>query len=665
MDKLEKLISPTSVAVIGASSNPEKLGFQIVRNIKESGFQGAIYPINIKGGSVLSLKMSPSVLDIEDSIDLAVVAIPSAFIIETLEECVAKHIHAVIIISSGFAEIGEAGQKLQDQAASICRENNIALLGPNCLGLINCDNHLNASFASSMPKQGNVALVSQSGAIVSGLIDWSKENGVGFSKIFSIGNKALLEESDLLEYLYQDQSTKVIVLYLEQLSVSDKLTRTLVNNSALKPTIVLFGGKSSFGAEAAASHTGSIVSSYTSISTYLSEAGVILADGFQDLFTYIKVFSKYQNKIGRKIGIVTNAGGPGIATCDIVAKLDLQLAKPSSKTVEILASKLRPEASLHNPIDILGDGTPSDYGLAVSTLVEDPEIDALIVLLTPQSGTNIPEISNILAEIRSDKPILFVYIGGERVSPGVKFLVEAGKLCFSYPDDAARGLAALHQFSKTRGELLIPCSANLTYNESEKFQLLDKYALPVLKYELCENIDEAIDIAERVGFPVVLKTAKTEVTHKSDEGGVILNIKDEETLREAYAKIGSPAILGKMISPRFEIFLGIKKDPKVGSIIAFGTGGIFSEIYNDFSYRVAPVSTDSTLRMIEETKMGKLLKGARGQKPLDLVKLSSVIINTARFANDFINIKEIDFNPIIADDENYYIVDTRIILNEN
>ncbi len=554
--------------------------------------------------------------------------------------------------------------KLENEIVAVCKENNIVLLGPNCLGLINNTLPVNASFAKAIPKPGNISFLSQSGAIISSVIDWSNENGIGFSKIFSMGNKAMLSETEILEYLYNDSETEVIVAYLENLKVTSKLTEILIQNSTKKPTIVLFGGKTSFGAKAAASHTGSIVSSYTAVKTYLHQAGIIIAEGLEDFTSFIQIFSRYQKINGERIAVITNAGGPSITTCDFLSKSNLKLAELTESTINHLNGKLRPETAKKNPVDLLGDATPVDYEIAISACLLDKFVDGIIVLLTPQSSTDVKEIAEVISNFKTDKPILNVFIGGDFVRQGIEIIKSSNNLCFEYPETAVNSIKALYDFSKTKNELLKSENRDGFYSEKAKFELMKKYDLPVLEYTEVDSLGNAFVAAGLIGYPVVVKTAKKEIVHKSDADGIRLNIKNEGELKKSVEDIGYPAIIGKMINKEQELFLGIKKDSTVGTVVAFGTGGIYSELYQDFSYRVAPLSKETALSMIEETKMGKILNGARSQKVFDLDRLAKIIVDTARFANDFQNIKEIDFNPIVASGSNYYIVDARIIPEE-
>lgn len=660
---LNKLIAPKSIALIGASASPDKIGYQVLDNLVNK-FQGEIYPINPKGGEILGKKVYDSILSIDSDVDLAVICIPSKFVRAVLEEVAQKNIKSVVVISAGFSETGEEGLKLQNEIVEICQKSDISMLGPNCLGLINTDINLNASFAKGMPNKGNISFISQSGAMITALIDWSKTTSIGFSKVFSLGNKAMIKEADLLEYLYNDDSTKVIISYLEQLVVMPELTKVLVQNAKRKPTIVLFGGKTVAGAHAAASHTGSLVSSYLAVETYLKQAGVIVADDLEDLFVYTTMFSSHRAIDGDRIAIVTNAGGPSIAASDSIIKNNLQLAQISDETKSKLREVLRPEASVGNPIDVLGDATDLEYKAAMEVIANDSSIDAILVLLTPQTSTKANETAQYIVDLKTNKPVISAFIGGESVVSGRKIIEKTGKVCFSYPEMGVKALHALVDFSIKKVKIEPVENTNEIFEMTNKDNLLKKFDLPVLEYIEVNNKDEILVAANRIGYPVVLKTAQIDVSHKSDAGGVKLNLENEADLLAAFIEVGAPAIVGKMVKGKHEIFLGVKKDVNIGTVVAFGTGGIYSETYNDLSFRIAPISLETAKDMVTETKMGIILAGARGQKTYDLDKIANTILNTARFADNFENITEIDFNPMIADESGeFYLVDARIILD--
>jgi acetyltransferase len=664
MSNLKNLVSPQSVAIIGASDNPSKIGYQILDNIIKAGYKGKLFPINLNGGEILSKEVKKSVNEISDELDLAVIVIPSKFVKEAVLDCVKKKVKSLIIISAGFGETGEDGKALQDEIVEICKKANITLLGPNCLGLINTGNGLNATFAKDMPNAGGIALLSQSGAIITSLIDWSLSNSIGFSKIFSVGNQALLSDADLLEYLYDDDKTKVIIAYVEKLVINDRLTQVFLKNAKKKPTIVLFGGKSAFGAKAALSHTGSVVTSYVSIKTFLEQSGVVIADSLEDLLLYARGFSSYQKISGKRVAVITNAGGPSIAAADNIDLQKLEMADFSPETIEALSKTLRPESNIKNPVDILGDAGDLEYQKAIEIVSKDKNTDAIIVILTPQSSTKIDETAQILAKYKGDKVLFGAFVGGEVLVKPKLSVEKSGHACFSYPEEAIQAISALCKYSLDKQTILPKKSATTQkFDLEDKNDILEEFHLPIVRYFKSEHDHELQDFADKIGYPVVLKTAD-ETAHKSDSGLVILNIENHFELKSAFVKVGAPAIVGKMVKTKHEIMLGVKKEENVGTTVLFGTGGIFSEIIQDFSYRIAPLNRETALAMIMETKIGKILDGARSQHKYDLNKLADIIVNAAKFADTYENIQEIDFNPIIADATDFYMVDVRIITNE-
>lgn len=660
MNNLNKLVVPQSVALIGASSHPGKVGYQILDNIVRGGYLGQIFPVNPKGGEIIGKKVYVSIDEIGQPIDLAIIAIPQKSVLLAVKDCIAAGVKNLIIISAGFSESGPEGKEIEDQIVSLCQQNDVTLIGPNCFGLINTAINLNATFAKCAPSRGGVSFISQSGAIISSMISMSSD-GIGFSKVFSLGNKAMTGEEELLQYLYSDPDTKVVICYLESLKVTPNLTQILVENSKKKPTIVLFGGKSAFGARAARSHTGSVVSSYIAIRTYLEQVGVVLVDDIEDLLLRARVFSSYTKISGPNITVITNAGGPAIATSDSLALAELSLAKLNEQTISMLSDKLRPEVSLNNPVDLLGDASAQNYADALDIVGRDENTDAILLLLTPQTTTNIYETALVVAGYNGSKPLLSSFVGGEILAESKELIEKSGKPCFSYPEEAVWAIDSLVNFSKPiefkmPEKVVTPELCPVTGQDV----LLDKYGLPVMSYSKVMDLDSLLSSANSIGYPVVLKVADN-TGHKSDAGGVITGIKSEPELVEAANKIGFPAVVGKMIRGKFELILGIKKDESVGTTILFGTGGIYSDIYADFAYAIAPLTPERAKTLIMSTKIGRILAGVRGQKPYDLNKLAGIIISAVTFADTCSNIKEVDFNPVIVTDDGFEMVDVRII----
>lgn len=654
--KLDTLINPGSIAVIGASQHQEKVGYQIVANIVNSGYEGKVFPVNPNAQEILGLKVYSSIGQIEAKIDLAIIVIPAALVKEAVLECVKKGVSSLVIISAGFAEIDGRGKEIQDEIRKICIEHNVALLGPNCLGLINTQKKLNASFAAGNPPEGNVSLLSQSGAVISSVIDWSKELGVGFSKIFSLGNKALVDESELLEFLYADSSTKVIACYFESLIGSEKLTNVLRKNASRKPTVVLFGGRSLKGAEASKTHTGSVISSYMAIEAYLKMQGVLVARSMGELLLLTRTFSCCQRIKNLGIAIITNAGGPAIMTIDALENSKIFLS-PFSPFFQKTLSELLPGV-MTNPVDLLGNAQPNDYETALRLLDKNGLVSVVVCILTPQLGTKVEQCADAIIKSKISKPVLAVFVGGESVNRAKSKLWENKIPCFDLPEDVSTALSGLASFSCGENNLDIHASRKLSLNKPIESILAD-YHLPLVSSIIVESKAELAKAVGRLGFPLVAKTANKKVLHKTEIGGVVLGIDDAIGLEKAYLKLGPTVLLQPMIKGEIELFVGLKRDKNVGVTVLFGTGGIFAEIYADFSSRIAPFNEKEAERMIMETKVGKILAGARGQRKYNLSVLLKTIVSAGRIMIDYPEISELDFNPILANKSGYHIVDVK------
>ena len=662
MKNLQKLFSPDSIAIIGASEHPEKVGHQILKNLLTGGFKGKLCPVNKNSGTILELPCYKDISAIKHSIDLAIIVIPAKFVFEEIGQCQKHNIKNIIVISAGFAETGHEGEKYQKEIAEYCAKYDINLLGPNCLGLIT-NGSMNASFAKEGALPGGIGVISQSGAIISSLLSLAKKsNLLGFSKIISLGNKALLNEADFLEYLYQDRETLVIIAYIEQLDITPRLTEIFQHYAKSKPLIILFGGRSALGAKAASSHTGSIVTSYLQIKTYLTQAGAILADDLEELLLLSETFLSYNSISGDRIAIITNAGGPAIAASDAVSAIGLKLAEISGDTKEKLKHFLPPASSVENPIDLLGNATAPDYEFALKVAAADKNIDGILVLLTPQLSTPIAEVAEAIANFKTDKPVISSFVGGE-ILDRAKAIIEAkGKPCFSFPENAVFAFSSLAKRLKSKISLKSAVVSHRSFSLDQKEAVLAEFDLPLLKYQKVEKDAQFSEISRQIGYPQAIKTAKENI-HKTDANGLALDIRDETEGKIAIHKIGLPVIVGRMIKSPVEIFIGVKKDIKSGLVsLAFGTGGIYSEIYKDFSFRIAPVDLENAREMISETKMGEILSGARNQHFADTEKLAKILVDTGRLMLAFDNIAEIDMNPVLIDDGNFLIADLRIIV---
>jgi len=638
--------------------------------------------------------------DIEGDIDLAVVVVPALAVPGVMQDLGKKGIGSAIIISSGFSEIGAKGKKLEEDIERIAEVHGIRVLGPNCLGIIDSWSKMNASFAESMPDKMNISFFSQSGAICTAILDWANENEIGFSRFISLGNKLDIDENDILTYLAHDEKTDIVLSYLE--SIKDGM-RFMVNAerlSRLKPLIVVKSGTTTRGAKAISSHTGNIAGSDVVIDTAIRQSGGIRADSIEDLFDFAKIFAFSPEMKGNRVAVISNAGGPAVMLADSIEKSKLKLANFSEKTIRILEEGLPNEASCHNPIDVMGDARIDRYELALEQALKDENADGVILVLTPQVMTEIENTAKLIADMKKHgKPIVACFMGGKRVEVGRKILEKMEVPAYDFPERAVRSLEALHQYHDFRNRKLVKdAKLSIDYNDKEKisdiiqkakreskkiitggkssaFDIFETYGIETVKREYDVGLDDLKVKAEKMGYPVVIKTAAKGVLHKTDIGGVITGIKNESELQKAYFQIrdrvreakfheNSDKIdIYKQETSGIEIFLGAKKDPNFGPLIVFGIGGIYVEVLKDFAYRIAPISHAEALKMISEIKSVKLLKGFRGEAKCDLDKIADSIVGLSQLMLDFSEIKEIDINPLKVTDKKCVAVDGKIILD--
>lgn len=714
MNSLDAIFAPSSIAVIGASTTPGKVGHDIFLNILRGGFKGVIYPVNPKARSVASVRAYPSVLDVPDDVDLSFIILPPKLALHAVKDSIKKGAKGIVIVSAGFREVGGEGAEIEDEIARICREANVRLVGPNCLGVINPieDVRLNASFARRMPTAGKVSFISQSGALCTAVLDFAADREFGFSKFISIGNKADVDEVDLLEYLWMDPHTEVIMIYLEELRRVGEFIDTakkITSGHRPKPILVIKSGRTAAGAKAAASHTGAIAGSDAVYSAIFEQTGIIRAETINDLFDYATAFTfksetplgKMKTKVpaGKKVAIVTNAGGPGIVATDVTVSTGLELAELSEETKERLKGCLPPTANIHNPIDVIGDATSDRYENALKTVVTDPNVDGALVILTPQSMTDARATAEAIVRVASttNKPIVSCFMGVVDVSPGVKYLQEHGYPVFSFPENAAKALAALYrynswlhremypeieiEFDSTKAKDLINkyLSEGITkLGEMECSELLSCYGFQTLPMGLASSATEAVSIAKDIGFPVVMKIVSPDILHKSDAKGVMVNLETENDVKMAFDTIIENAmkykkdaqikgvLVQKMAEKGVECIIGATRYPRFGPLVMFGFGGIFVEVFKDVSFRIAPITRGDARRMVEGIKAYKMLTGFRGDTKKDILSVERLLIATSHLMVNHEEIKEMDINPLLVHDEGRgcTVADARIILEK-
>jgi acetyltransferase len=713
MKDLDPIFSPKSVAVVGASTSQGKVGHDIFVNILKGGFQGTLYPVNPKAKSISSVRAYPTISDLPEAPDLAMIILPPRFAVKAVEEAITKGVQGIVIVSAGFKEVGGEGLEMEKKIVALCREANVRLVGPNCLGVINPapDVSLNASFSNRMPKPGNVSFMSQSGALCTAVLDFAQDREFGFSKFVSIGNKADVDEVDLLRYFHDDPDTEVIMIYVEELQRGQAFIEAAKEITGgdyqPKPILVIKSGRTIAGAQAAASHTGSLAGSEAVYDAIFAQSGIIRVDRIDELFDFAAAFSyKNENALGKlrrkvpmgnRVAIVTNAGGPGIVATDMTVVSGLELAEFSQETVENLKSHLPATANFHNPVDVIGDAAQDRYENALTSVIRDEGVDGALVILTPQSMTNAMGTAEAIVRIarRSHKPILCCFMGIFDVSSGVKYLQENGVPVYRFPENAAKAFGALYRYSKwlNRQELAPydltqnkPCGRKIietclaegkTYiGELEGTKLLECYGFNVLPTELATTGEEAVQLAEEMGYPVVMKIVSPQIIHKSDAGGVKINLSDADAVRKAFDVILHSAkaysadaridgiLVQKMAPKGQEVILGATRYPKFGHLLMFGSGGVMVEVFKDVTFRLAPINRNSARFMVRGVKGYALLNGFRGAPKADIETLDRMLVSLSDLVVDNPEIKELDINPLLVHPEGQgaTVADCRFII---
>ena len=703
MNNLKYIFEPKSVAVIGASDKKGSIGYAIFSNILTSEFNGIVYPVNPKCTNIMSVKTYGAVNEIQDDIDLAILCIQKNAIEGVINQCVLKKVKASVIITAGFKETGNEGKQLEDKIKLLALNNDMLLIGPNCLGVINTSTsvNFNATFSVGMPHQGNVALVSQSGAVGVAALDYAEQNQLGISKFISIGNKAVVDESDILEYLIEDELTDIITMYIEDItrpSIFFQMAKKAYAKQ--KPIIVIKTGRSVRGAEAIHSHTGALSSSDTAYDSLFAQCGVIRVVELAELFEYAKAFTcKIQPK-GKRVAILTNAGGMGIITTDAIERNHLEMACLEENTITELKKVLPTEANTRNPIDVIGDADEKRITDALLLVVKDKNVDALIVSIVPTIKTNMDQITLSLCEIAKTNPqmpILANLMSLESNPVFEKVLEKANIPNFHFPEINVRALSvminyfdSIKQSVKVTERFSVNEKAVKTVlksireekrnrlSESEAYKILEAYGFKVMDYRVAKSIEESVEAAKQIGYPVVMKILSSDILHKVDIGGVQINLKDDAEVKKAFTLISSnisklkerTKVEGFLIQKYFtgsglEIIIGANAIHGFGSLIMFGLGGTLVELFKDVAFRLAPLTKQDALDMIMKTKGYQLLKGYRGHAPYNLDGIVDNLLRLSQLVTDFPEIKEIDMNPLkVLDGGGIVVMDAKAILNE-
>ena len=681
---IDAFFKPAAVAVIGASTSPEKLGHAVLKNLVEGGYLeagGAVYPINPGADEILGMTAYADVSEVDGDIDLAVVVIPYQVVPKALESCGQKGIPSAIVITAGFREAGREGLNRELELIEIAKRHGIRLVGPNCLGVIDTFTPMNASFSAGMPPRGPMAFMSQSGALGTAILDWAMAGRLGMSKFVSLGNKADVSEVDLLEAWADDQDSNVILMYVEGLPDGQAFIETARRVSKKKPIVALKSGITQAGSRAVSSHTGSLAGSEQAYGAAFRQAGVLRADSLQSMFDYALGFGYLPPLRGGRVAIVTNAGGPGILATDALERAGLRLAELSPECVRRLEAELPDAASASNPVDVLGDARAERYRFALEQVVAEPSVDAIIVILTPQAMTEIEATAQaILDQIETaEVPILACFMGEARIKRGTEVLQAKGVPNFAYPERPAMVLSAMLTYKDYQAEPIptfetlegdresvrqvlerARSAGRVTVGDAESQEILTAYGIDIPPAKLAANPDEAVDIAGDLGYPVVLKIASPDILHKTDVGGVRVDLRDASQVRDAFDLITYRAqrylpearlwgcLVQKMAPSGLEVLIGMNRDPQFGPLVTFGLGGIYVETLRDVAFRIAPFSRAEVEEMIEEIRAKALLDGVRGQPAVDKSAIVDTLLRIGQLVQDFPEIAELDINPYVV-----------------
>lgn len=704
MKSLKYIFEPKSVAVIGASASIGTVGNGIFSNILQSFFQGAVYPVNPKYKHIMSVRAYKDVIAIPDTVDLAIVCVPKMAVEIVVRQCAEKKVKGIVVITAGFREIGEEGRMMEDKIIAIAASQDIALVGPNCLGIVNTQKEisLNANFALKMPHAGNVALISQSGAIGVAALGYAHQHDLGISKFVSIGNKAAIDESDVLEYLIDDDATKIITMYAEDIGHPARFFEMATRaNAKQKPILIIKTGRSVRGAIATQSHTGALSSSDTAYDSLFAQCGVIRVDTLAQLFEYAKGFTCMIQPKGNRIVVVTNGGGMGVIATDAAERYGLEMTTFEPSTLKALKEKLPPMANIHNPVDIIGDADAKRLNEALSEIVKDKNVDAIIVSILPTVETNMDAIAaNVcaIAKANPDLPILGNLMSLEADPPFEQLLEKENIPNFDFPETDIRVVSTMIKYyewinrpeaeainlkvNKNKVRELLDCvkkGKQTHLSEAESYKVLEAYGMKVVDYRVAQELDEIITAANQISYPVVLKVISSTILHKIDVGGVKINLKNETDLRNAHeeiinsicskepdAKIQGFLIQKYFTSKGIEIIAGANAVKGFGSLVMFGLGGTFVELFRDVAFRLAPLTRQDALNMIMETKGYQILKGFRGQSSYDIESIVDYLLRLSQLVIDFPEIKELDLNPIkvLEDGDGIIIMDAKAIIAE-
>ena len=679
---LQKFFSPLSVAIVGASREEGKVGYEILANMIASGYSGELYPVNPKADELQGLTCYPSLDSIGKTPDLAIVVIPARLVPGVMEECASLGVTSVIIISAGFKEVGEEGARLEKEIARIARSGGVRVIGPNCLGVIAPNARLNASFGGELPQVGNIGFLSQSGALLAAILDMANASGIGFSKLISMGNKVDVDELDLITALGQDPETKVIAGYLESIDDGDAFVTAAESISRIKPILLMKSGGTGAGAKAASSHTGSLAGLETAYECAFERSGIVRCPSIQAQFDYAQAFAYQPLPAGDRVAVVTNAGGPGIMAADAIEREGLTFAQLTDETRTKLAEYLPAAANVQNPIDVLGDAFADRYEVATRLVLEDPNVDVAIVVLTPQVMTQATATADAVVKVSQEFPgktLMACFMGANQVEDAIRILRKGEIPQYSTPESAVQTITVMCNYAKWRSRpkrvvKLFPVNRRRVekivdrhlrrkvyeVGELESKEILEAYGFTTPAGALATTSEQAANIANQLGYPLVLKIWSPDILHKSDVGGVRLNLNTPQEVMDAFdlmmlrvpRKRPEADILGVLIQEMCkkgqEVILGMKRDRQFGPMMMFGMGGIYVEVLRDVAFYLAPLTADEARQMLVQTKTYGLLKGARGQEGIDIDAVAEGLQRLSQLVMEFPQIQEMDINPYVV-----------------
>ena len=680
----EKFFNPKSIAVVGASREKGKVGHEILASIIGAGYEGQVFPVNNKADEIEGLKCFPDLASTGQVPELVIIAVPAAAVPSVMQQCAGIGVQSVIIITAGFKEVGQEGSRLEKQVIQIARQAKIKVIGPNCLGVVVPANKLNASFGGQMPIDGGIGYISQSGAIMTAILDYAMANRIGFSKLVSIGNKADINELDVLEVLGQDANTKVIAGYLENITDGNAFVTQAERISRNKPILMIKSGGTAAGAKAATSHTGSLAGAETAYECVFERAGIIRCNSLQQQFDYAQAFAYQPLSAGSTVAVITNAGGPGIMAADDIERQGLEFATFSRETGDKLAEALPPAANISNPIDVLGDALADRYELAIEAVLEDPNVDVVLVLLTPQAMTEADSTAEAIvrqaqAKASRQKPIFTCFLGAEKVKKAKQILQQAKIPHYDSPEKAVCTIKAMtdyirwrnrpkrvvKQFAVNRAKVENIIEKHLRQgikeiNEEQSKQILAAYGFATPEDAVADSAEKAVAVANRLGYPVVLKIWSPQIVHKTDVGGVKMDLNSDQEVMDAFdlmmyrvpQKAPDAEILGVLVQQMCktgkEVILGMKRDRHFGPLMMFGLGGTMVEALKDVSFYLAPLTADEAMQMLMSTKTYRILTGFRGQEAVDMDSIAEALQRLSQLVTEFPEIQELDINPYVV-----------------